>query len=137
MKKLLIGGKALMQLGSSRHTSDTDYLTFLEDSKQPFVHLEGDIDLINANGNTFFAQVWEMEAKNEGEIASPQALLELKCYAFSKHCELRHFQKVDNAEFDIKFLVRTFGLKEMKLAHKHMPLAHANELRKMIKEVRI
>lgn len=133
MKKLLIGGQALRTFGSSRHTNDHDYLVFDENSKNPFVHAD-DVDYINANGNEFFRKIWEMEKDNNGDIASPQAVLELKCYAFVQHCQNFNFQKADDCEFDIKFLVRKFNI-EPKIVQNFCKLEFA-EIEKVVKSVK-
>ena len=87
MKKLLIRGQALIKLGNDRSTNDTDYIVNNIDSKEAFIFDKANnVDYINANGNKFFAEVWKMEANNNGEIASPQALLELKAYSLVQHC---------------------------------------------------
>jgi len=137
MKKLMIGGQALVKLGSSRGTADTDYLINDTNSKSAFTHdKENNTDFCNANGNKFFAQVWKMEKKNTGEIASPQALLELKAYCFVQHCLNGFFKKADEAEFDIKFLVREFNLSQVKIANKHMTEGQLSEVLKIISSVR-
>jgi hypothetical protein len=136
-KQLMIGGQALVKLGSNRVTNDVDYLVDMKESVYAFVHdQEKNIDYCNANGSKFFAEVWKMEEKNYGEIASPQALLELKCYAFVQHCLNRFFQKADEAEFDIKFLVRNFQLKELKIVPKYISEGELQEVNKVIQSVR-
>ena len=94
------------------------------------------VDYCNANGNKFFAEVWKMEAKNIGEIASPQALLELKAYSFVQHCLNGFWKKADEAEFDMKFLVREFNLTEVKLVKKYISAGELSEVEKIIKSVR-
>lgn len=136
-KQLLIGGQALVKLGSSRSTLDTDYLTFIEGNENAFVFDKGkNTDYVNANGNKFFAEIWAMEANNIGEIASPQALLELKAYSFVQHCLNGFWQKADEAEFDIKFLVRTFNLTGTKIVQNHISRGEMEEINKVIKSVR-
>lgn len=131
----MIGGQALRQLGSSRHTIDTDFL-INDSSKGLFVH-EGDVDYINAGaGNKFFAEIWKMEAKNNGELASPQALLELKAYSLVQHCLNGSWQKADDAEFDIKFLVRTFNLSGVKIVKKYISAGELAEVEKVINSTR-
>ena len=68
MKKL-IGGGALAELGSSRHTEDKDYLVFYEASKEMFIKEDGG-DLINANGHPFFKEIYESERLYCGSYAS-------------------------------------------------------------------
>jgi hypothetical protein len=137
MKQLLIGGQALVKLGSNRTTEDTDYLVCDMSSKFAFTHDKANnVDYCNANGNKFFAEVWKMESSNNGEIASAQALLELKAYSFVQHCQNRFFAKADDAEFDMKFLVRTFNLKGLKIAHKYMSEGELSEVMKVINSVK-
>ena len=78
--KILIGGAALVQLGSSRSTLDTDYLVNDTTSSAPFMKDEANnVDYINANGHPFFAEIFKIEEGNE--VASPQSLLELKAFS--------------------------------------------------------
>jgi hypothetical protein len=135
---LLIGGHALAQLGSSRHTDDVDYLINDPTTREMFLHNQAaNIDYINANGHKFFAAVWKAEAGNVTGRATPQSLLELKAYAFVQHCLNRKFQKADDAEYDIKFLVRTFGLKQLKIVPKYLAEGELAEVRKVIDSTRI
>ncbi len=136
-KQLLIGGQALVKLGSSRSTMDTDYLVNDLSNKMAFTHdKENNIDYCNANGNKFFAEIWKMESKNIGEIASPQALLELKAYSLVQHCLNGFWKKADEAEFDIKFLVREFNLTGIKIVNKFVKPGELEEIEKVIKSVR-
>ncbi len=136
-KQLLIGGQALVDLGSSRRTEDSDYLINDATSKLPFIKdAAANIDYCNANGHKFFAEIWKMEAGNIGPIASPQALLELKAFALVQHCRSHHFQKADNDEFDMKFLVRNFNLKGVKIVNKYVNEGELFEINKVILSVR-
>lgn len=136
-KQLMIGGQALVKLGSTRLTKDVDYLVNIEESSNAFIHdAKNNIDYCNANGSKFFKAIWKMEEKNVGEIASPQALLELKAYAFVQHCLNGFYQKADEAEFDIKFLVRFFNLSGLKIVQKYISKAELEEVQKIIKSVR-
>lgn len=129
--KILVGGKALRNLGSDRHTEDTDYLINI-DSKEAFLHKDG-IDYLNANGNRFFAEVYEQE---KGNIqATPQGLLELKCYAFVQHCQNFNFTKADACEYDIKFLVRNFDVYP-KIVKKYISSGEFSEIVKIINSVK-
>ena len=132
--KILIGGQALRNLGSSRHTSDTDYLINDTTSKEAFLHV-GDVDYLNANGNKFFAQIFKVEEGNEQ--ASAQSLLELKAYSFVQHCQNFNFKKADEAEFDMKFLVREFGLTGVKIVRNYVSSSELEEINKVIKSTRI
>jgi hypothetical protein len=135
--RLLIGGKALIALGSTRITNDTDYLVNDLTNSAAFLHDEAaDVDYLNANGNKFFAAVWKAEAKNKTGVATPQSLLELKAYSFVQHCLNRKFQKADDAEFDMKFLARTFGLSSVKLVAKFVTPGQLSEIIKVLASVR-
>ena len=101
----LIGGQKLKELGSTRHTQDSDYLIF-DAEKDLFSNVDG-ADYINAAKHVFFKEVWNKEIKNS-EI-SLNSLLELKVFSFVQHCQNFNFAKADNDEFDIKFLVRKLG----------------------------
>lgn len=130
-KKILIGGRALVNLGSSRATEDTDYLVS-DESAALFVHdEENGIDYINAAKSDFFGEIYAIEEGNAQ--ASPQSLLELKAYAFVQHCENFNFEKADQAEFDIKFLARKFDLTSAPIAGKYISQGAQNELRKILK----
>ena len=135
---LLIGGHALAQLGSSRHTDDVDYLINDSSTREMFLHDEAaNVDYVNANGHKFFAAVWQAEAGNKTGRATPQSLLELKAFAFVQHCLNRRFQKADDAEYDIKFLVRTFQLKRLKIVPKYLAAGELAEVEKVIASTRI
>jgi hypothetical protein len=134
MDKILIGGRALVALGSNRITSDTDYL--INDTEQStFVRDEAEnIDYYNAAKNNFFAAIWKKEKGNV--IASPQSLFELKAYAFVQHCQNFNFKKADECEFDMKFLVRNFGIKDCPIAKKHISESEYAEVVKIINSVK-
>ena len=134
-KKLLIGGQALRVLGSARHTDDVDYMASLPNSKEMFVKEDGG-EIVNAAAHQFFAQVWAGEADNDGDVASPQALVELKAFAFVQHCLNMAFQKADDAEYDIKYLVRKFGVVP-ELVYQHIGSGPAMELRKVVQSVKM
>lgn len=133
-EKILIGGQALKQLGSDRYTDDVDYLINDESSKQAFI-TGVNIDYLNANGNKFFASIFDAEKENN--IASPQSLLELKAYAFVQHCQNFNFKKADACEYDIKFLVRKFNLKTVKTVKKYISTGELSEVEKIIKSVKL
>ena len=139
-KRLMIGGQALVKLGSNRTTANTVYLVSML-GMPDFVHdKEANIDYCNASGQgiagKFFAEVWKMEANNIGELASPQALLELKAFSFAQHYSNGRFRKADESEFDIKFLVREFGIKQIKIARKYLSAEELSEVEKVINSVR-
>lgn len=132
--KILVGGQALRELGSDRHTDDIDYLINDKSDSRAFITSEK-VDLLNANGNSFFNEIYQIEKGNE--IASPQSLLELKAYAFVQHFQNFNFAKADACEYDIKFLVRTFGLISVKIVKKHISGGELSEVVKIINSVKL
>lgn len=126
--KILIGGQALRTLGSSRMTNDFDYLVKLA-SKEAFI-CSDNVDYLNANGNKFFAKIYKIEEGNE--VATPQSLLELKAYAFVQHCQNFKFQKVDDCEYDMKFLVRKFNLTNVSIIRDYISQGEFQEVMKVI-----
>ena len=130
--KILIGGQALRNLGSDRHTNDVDYLINDLSSTEAFICSENE-DLLNANGNKFFAEIFAIE--NGNEQATPQSLLDLKCYAFVQHCQNFNFAKADSCEYDIKFLVRNFNISP-KIVKKYISLGELSEIEKIINNIK-
>ena len=131
--KILVGGQALRNLGSDRHTNDVDYLVNDVTTTNAFICSEKE-DLLNANGNKFFAEIFNIESGNEQ--ATPQSLFELKVYAFVQHCQNFNFSKADSCEYDLKFLVRNFGIIESKIAKKYISTGEYSEVVKIIKSVK-
>jgi len=127
--QILIGGQALRDLGNDRFTNDVDYLVNDISTKEAFITSK-EVDYLNANGNKFFKEIFEIEKNNE--IATPQSLLELKVYAFVQHCQNFNWKKVDSCEYDIKFLVREFGLKNVKIVQKYISSGELLEAMKII-----
>ena len=134
MHKILIGGQALISLGSTRATNDVDYLVNDESTKDLFIHHGIDEDWINANGHTFFKEIYDLEKDNV--IASPQSLLELKAFSLVQQCINRQFQKADEAEFDMKFLCRKFNLTRVTLVQKYISKGQFYEVSKIIHKVK-
>ena len=130
--KILIGGQALRNLGSDRHTNDVDYLINDLSSTEAFICSENE-DLLNANGNEFFAEIFNIEKYNKQ--ATPQSLLDLKCYAFVQHCQNFNFAKADSCEYDIKFLVRNFNISP-KIVKKYISLGELSEIEKIINNIK-
>lgn len=131
--KILIGGKALNILGSKRHTDDTDYLVNDLSTKEMFLHTD-DADYLNANGSKFFSELFEIEKDNQ--IASAQTLLELKVYAWIQHFQNMNFQKADDCEYDIKFLVRKYNLRKLYIVNKYIADFEKKEAISIIENVR-
>lgn len=134
-ERILIGGRALVALGSSRSTNDTDYLVNDFDSSEAFIFdREANIDYCNANGNDFFNEIFRIEKGNQ--IASPQSLLELKSYSFVMHCKHMNWAKVADCEYDMSFLVREFDLEGVSIVKKYVSEGEFAEIEKEIKSVR-
>ena len=119
-------------MGSTRHTDDSDYL--INDANFPmFSKDDSGNDLLNAAKSRFFMAIWNTEKGKE--MASPQALLELKAYALVQHCQNGKLQKADDCEFDIRFLARNHGAGKLKIACKHMTTGQAGEINAIIEKV--
>ncbi len=135
MDKILIGGRALVALGSSRNTLDIDYLVDDKSSKEIFIHRDG-IDYCNANGSKFFKEIYRIEKGNQ--MASPQSLLELKAYGWVQHSLNGNWKKVTDYEYDIKFLVQNCGVsRELKTSRKFLSQSEYEEVQKFINEIKI
>lgn len=132
MEKILIGGQALRNLGSDRHTEDVDYLVNDTSTGNAFICSDS-VDYLNANGNKFFAEIFKIE--NGNEQATPNSLFELKAYAFVQHCQNFNFAKADACEYDIKFLIRNFEITP-KIVKKYITSGEWSEVEKIIKSVR-
>lgn len=131
-EKILIGGRALVALGSSRNTHNIDYLVRVKGNKEPFLHDEG-VDYCNANGLKFFNEVYRAESGRQ--MASPQSLLDLKAFAWVQLYQNKNYRKADDAEYDIKFLCREFGLTGLVYAKKYLSEAELAEVMKIIDSV--
>lgn len=129
---ILVGGSALRNLGSDRYTDDVDYLVNDVNSKDAFIHTY-EADLLNANGNKFFNEIFQIEKGNEQ--ATPQSLFELKAYAFVQHCQNFNFAKADACEYDLKFLVRNFGCTP-NIVKKYITSGELSEIVKIVKSVK-
>lgn len=134
MNKILIGGRALVAIGSSRNTLDIDYLIFDRTTKEQFLHKDG-ADYCNANGNKFFKEIYEIEKNNQ--MASPQSLLELKAYGWIQHCINKNWKKVTDYEYDIKFLIQNHGVRKLKIVQKYVSKSEFAEVQKLVKSVKI
>mgnify|MGYP000886966406 FL=1 len=131
--KILVGGQALRNLGSDRYTEDVDFLVNDKSTTDAFINTVG-IDYINANGNKFFNEIYNIEKGNEQ--ATPQSLFELKVYAFVQHCQNFNFAKADSCEYDLKFLVRNFNITESNIARKYITAGEYSEIVKIIRSVK-
>lgn len=131
-EKILIGGQALRNLGSDRYTNDVDFLINDVSNCNAFITSETE-DLLNANGNKFFAEIFKIEKENVQ--ASPQSLFELKAYALVQHCQNMNWSKADACEYDMKFLVRNFNC-SAKIVKKYVTSGELFEIKKIINSVR-
>ena len=133
IQKILVGGQALRNLGSDRYTEDVDFLVNDKSTTDAFINTVG-IDYINANGNKFFNEIYNIE---KGNIqATPRSLFELKVYAFVQHCQNFNFAKADSCEYDLKFLVRNFNITESKIARKYITNGEYSEIVKIVRSVK-
>jgi len=130
---ILIGGQALRNLGSDRHTNDVDYLINDNSTIKAFITSEK-VDYLNANGNKFFNEIYQIEKGNSQ--ATPQSLLELKAYALVQHCQNMNWSKADACEYDMKFLVRNFNC-TAKIVRKYVSAGEFSEIQKVINSVKI
>lgn len=130
--KILIGGQALRNLGSDRHTNDIDYLINDDSKKEAFITSEK-VDFLNANGNKFFNEIFKIEKGNSE--ATPQSLFELKAYALVQHCQNANWAKADACEYDMKFLVRNFNC-TAKIVKKYISNGELSEIQKIINSVK-
>ena len=138
--KILVGGHALRNLGSSRHTEDMDFLVYDENSKEIFIKdEENNIDYLNAASFSFFNEIFKKEIKeNEGKAiftASLDSLLELKCYALIQHLLNGKWAKATDCEFDIAFLVRK-GANFPSIVKKYVSASEWAEIEKEVKSVK-
>jgi hypothetical protein len=132
MNKILVGGQALKNLGSDRNTNDVDYLINDTTSTKAFITSEIE-DLLNANGNKLFSEIYKIEEGNEQ--ATPQSLFDLKAYSFVQHCQNFNFIKADAAEYDMKFLVRNFNCSP-KIVKKYISRNELLEINKIVNSVK-
>lgn len=115
----------MRELGSTRHTNDVDYL--INDNDAPLFSHEGDTDYINAAAHSFYREVSTL---CEGGEATPQAMAEMKAFAWVQHLLNGYWAKADDAEFDLKFLKEKFGVTP-KLVKQHVMPAQYQELMKI------
>ena len=133
----LIGGAALVKLGSSRRTLDVVYLTYDDSNEQLFIHdHKENVDYVNAAASDFLRKIWETESKAIGELATPKTLLLLKAWAFINHCQNGYWQRADDAEYDIRFIVRTLGATDVSLLSMAVSAAELKEVQKIIDDVK-
>jgi hypothetical protein len=138
--QILIGGQALRTHGSSRHTNDTDFLISVPGL--PLFQEVNGVDYINAAATprnaaeaeviALYAEIYAAEQGNE--VASLDALAEMKALSLVMHCRNAKWQKADDAEFDIKFAVRN-GAKITRF-FKYFGGGEAAEVQKIVNSVK-
>ena len=130
--KILIGGAALVKLGSSRSTSDVDYLIFDENSFEHFFFdKENNIDYMNGNASNFAEEIYKKEKGNK--VATPQSLFELKAFAFLSHLRNFNQNKMNDCCFDLKFLNINFGINSLPTLEKYITPEEKTEILNIIK----
>ena len=135
LEKILIGGQALRELGSSRYTNDVDYLIFDASSNQMFIKDEANnTDYLNAAASSFFNEIYKIEKNNT--IATAQSLLELKAYSWIQHLTNGNWKKAADCEFDMAFLVREKGAKMPTIVKKYVSASEFAEIEKEIKQIK-
>lgn len=130
--KILVGGQALKDLGSPRHTNDVDYLVFIDgDYKNQFIFdKENNIDYINGNSSNFFNAIYNLEKGNT--IASAQSLFELKAFAYLSHVRNFNQNKMNDCVYDLKFLNINFGINRLPTLSKFATKSEINEILNLI-----
>lgn len=127
----LIGTYALLKLGSSLHTTEVQYLTYRGTSTAMFIY-EDKIRYSNANGSAFFAALWEVEKERFAELATPQTLFELTAFDLLQAIQEGDSTKEREARFNVSFLKRRFGFKQVSVLSKYISPAEYNLLEKAI-----
>ena len=131
--RILIGGQALRELGSSRFTNDVDYLIFDENSFEAFsFDKENNIDYMNGNSSNFAEEIYNKEKGNT--IASPQSLFELKAFSLISHIRNFNADKINSTIFDLNFLNINFDINlNMPTLAKYVT---KSEIEEILKEIR-
>ena len=107
-RKLLVGGQYYKKLGSDRFTEDTDYIISEPNSEEQFIHdTENGIDYVNAAKIPIYKEIWEKE-KNNDELSLDSAFT-LAAYTWKNHLMNFNFDKADDKEHDMKFLMGKMG----------------------------
>lgn len=134
MRKL-IGGQKLRELGSDRHTDDVDYIIYDESGTELF-NCSEKCDVVNAALNPFYSAVWALDAGSDS--VSLRALLEMTVFTFVQHCENGKWEKADSKEYDIKFLCRKIGTKNIdySIAQGYISAGANEEVEKIIRNIR-
>jgi hypothetical protein len=129
--KILIGGQALRELGSSRYTDDTDYLVYDANNYEAFLFdTANNIDYMNGNGSNFAEEIYNKEKGNA--IATPQSLFDLKAFSLLSH--LRNFNKakINSTIFDMNFLAGKFNITTVDVLKKYITPAELAEIERVL-----
>jgi hypothetical protein len=131
-EKILIGGQALRELGSSRHTDDVDYLIFDENNFNQFIFdQDNNVDYMNGNGSNFAEAIYKLEKGNS--IASAQSLFELKAFAYLSHLRNFNQNKMNDCIYDMNFLAINFNITTVKTLSKFITKQEVLEIENTIK----
>ena len=133
--KILVGGQKLRNLGSDRHTEDIDYICYDNTTNEAFITSDK-VDYLNAASDSYAGRFFNEVLGSIDNEATPQALLELKAFAFVQHCQNFNWQKVDASEYDIKFLVRNFNLTDVEIVKNYISEGEYTEVKKIINNVK-
>lgn len=130
--KILVGNKAMRHYGSSIDSEWTEYLT-CDESGMVSVEPETRTIMYNAIHNMYHKAIWDAEQGNE--IASSSSLLKLECNAIINCIKSGNFEESDEHEFNIKFLVRKFGVTDITDLQHYCTFRQYNQVRKIIQNV--
>lgn len=130
MKKYLIGGARMIELGSDRRTEDTDYLVNVEGQELFVKDEENNIDYINANAHPFYAEIWDMAEKTG---ITPQLMFEMKSFSLVQHLLNFSWEKVATTEYDMKRLALDYNISDAKICKKYVAGNHYQEILNTIK----
>lgn len=130
-KKILIGGQAMLLIGSTRATEDTGFLIYEETSKELFTRDKvANVDYINAAASPFYRKIWEAETQ---EQASANSLFKMKIYAYVQHIQKAYWDKADATMQDIVFLTTNFKV-DFSILEDYLNPSELKEVKKEIIE---
>lgn len=127
-EKIMIGGQALRELGSDRHTEDRDYAVYADGATWKTETPAGEV--LDFAAHAFTRDVWaamQPVAAGADMIADAQSLAELKGWALVQHCRQGNWAKVAADEYDLQFLGREYGISELPILAKHEGAGAADE----------
>lgn len=127
-KKIMIGGQALRQHGHDRHTDDVDYATYGDGKAFVIERTERGEVLDLAYLGEFGKSVWSAMQPDATGVADAQSLAELKGLALYEHVRASNWRKVAADEYDMAFLGREFGIRELPFLRQRIGEAAAREV---------